>query len=81
MNGSIASQIASGTLEVAAEGGKVADAAAGPVAQAVFKTDAAPSDSSSPPAGLQVLVGTLGLFAAPVVAWSLYTLSSTGVPP
>ncbi|CAL8471460.1 g11002 [Coccomyxa elongata] len=78
-------QIASGTLEVAAEGTKVADAAGGSVAQAVFKTDASPggTESGGPPVGLQVFVGTLALFAVPVVAWSLYTLSMTGcgLPP
>ncbi|BDA46843.1 probable glucoamylase at N-terminal half [Coccomyxa sp. Obi] len=78
-------QIASGTLEVAAEGTKVADAAGGPVAQAVFKTDASPEgkESGGLPVGLQVFVGTLALFAVPVVAWSLYTLNTTGcgLPP
>ncbi len=35
-------------------------------------------ESGGPPVGLQVFVGTLALFAVPVVAWSLYTLSMTG---
>ena len=79
--GYVSAQIASGTLEVAAESGaKVADAVGGPVAQAVFKTDGAPSESGGPPAGLQVFISTLGLFAVPVVAWSLYTLNTTGAP-
>ena len=79
--GYVSAQIASGTLEVAAESGaKVADAVGGPVAQAVFKTDGAPSESGGPPAWLQVFIGTLGLFAVPVVACSLYTLNTTGAP-
>ena len=35
-------------------------------------------ESGGPPLGLQVFVGTLSLFAVPVVAWSLYTLNTTG---
>lgn len=35
-------------------------------------------ESGGPPVGLQVFVGTLALFAVPVVAWSLYTLNTTG---
>ena len=41
----------------------------------------APPSSQDAPAGLQVVVGLLGLVAVPIVAWSLYTLSTTGALP
>lgn len=72
-------QVASGALKVAADGGELSEAEAGPAAQAVFKTGAAAADSASePPVPLQVFVGILGIAAVPVVSWSLYTLANTG---
>lgn len=41
-------------------------------------TQGSSSSSQDAPAGLQVFVGLLGLVAVPIVAYSLYTLSTTG---
>jgi hypothetical protein len=41
----------------------------------------AAGESAGPPVPVQAFVGILGVFAVPVVGWSLYTLANTGQLP